>query len=105
MSGRFFCQLHSSCGSVENSNGDTVIVSESDDMSYLDSIYINLRKAGVKEEVIDMLFNYVLTELFDTEALDIDLQIETGGNIENIITNKRCIDIIKNMYHKANSYV
>ena len=78
---------------------------KSDGITYLDSIYKSLTKAGIDQKVIDKLSNYVKTELFDTEGLEIDLQIEKGGNIETIIDNKNCIDCIKNIFNKANSFV
>ena len=55
--------------------------------------------------MIESLANYVMTELFDTEGMEIDLEIEKGGNIEGYIDNKKCIETIKNMFSTAKSLV
>ena len=90
---------------VNDISNTDIVTDEYDVITYLDSIYSGLIKAGVKEEVIDSLSNYVLSELFDTEGLEIDLGIDKGGNIENNINNKICIDFINTMFQKATSLV
>ena len=89
----------------DNNNTDDTIDNTSDGITWLDSIYMNLNKADVDETVINKLANYVQTESFDTVGMEIDFEIENGGNIENNIDDKTCIDIIKTMFNKANSYV
>ena len=64
-----------------------------------------LDKAGVQQAVIEKLAHYVSTELFDTEGMEIDLEIEKGGNIENNMDNNTCIACIKSVFTKANSFV
>ena len=73
--------------------------------TYLDSIYIRLDKAGVDKETIARLQNYASSEMFDSETMDIDIQIETGGNIETNIKDNKCISCIKNIFNKASSFV
>ena len=90
---------------IQTDNDDIINYDKSDDMTYLDSIYMSLIKIGVDEKVISRLSEYVLIELFDTEAMDIDFGIEKGGNISNIVKNKTCIECIKNMFDEATSYV
>ena len=76
-----------------------------EDLTFLDSIFTALTKAEVDQTVMKKLANYLLIQMFDTEALDIDVQIEEAGNVENSLENKECIDIIKNMFAEATSYV
>ena len=49
------------------------------------------------------LQNYVSEQHFDTESMDLDLQIQAGGNIENTIENEQCINYIKEMFKNTNS--
>ena len=75
---------------------------ESDGITYLDTIYINLKKEGINKEIICKLENYVLNEQFDTESMDLDLSLEGGaGNIAATIKNDECIEYIKNMFAKS----
>ena len=92
-------------GENENDNTDVINDDNLNGITYLDSVYMNLTTAGIDESVIESLSNYILTELFDTEGLELDLQIEKRGNIEINIDDKTCIDYVKNMFQEAASYV
>ena len=41
-------------------------------------------------------------EQFETESADLDLQNEKGGNIENYIKDKDCINNIQKIFNQAN---
>ena len=88
----------------DDNDATNLIKSKSDGITYLDSIYKRLSRAGVDEKVIEDLSNYVKTELFDTEALEIDLEIGKGGNIENTINDKTCIDCIITFFETLVTY-
>ena len=73
--------------------------------TYLDSIFDTLTISGILDfKMFKELKNYLLTEMFDTEAMDIDIQMDGGGNIANMIQNKKCIDCIKNVFDGANLF-
>ena len=81
-------------GASNDSEKIDTIKDKSDGITWMDAVYDNLSKSGVDEDVIESLFNYVVTEIFDTEGLEIDLFIENGarGNIESHIDDQTCTD-------------
>ena len=64
----------------------------------------NLNLSYRETSFIKTLSNFVSTESFDTEAMDMDFQIETGGNIANTIKDEQSTYYIKNMFEKSASY-
>ena len=72
-----------------------------DHETYLDSLYVNLDNIGIEEKVIENLANYILNEQFESETIDLDLQILPKGNIENEIKDWKSIWAIKEMFEKT----
>ena len=47
-----------------------------EEMTYLDTIFTALREAHIDGRIIKNLADYLSTEMFDTEGMDIDLHID-----------------------------
>ena len=75
----------------------------SGDKTYLDLLSDQLVKMGIDDEVTDKLMKYMLTQQFDSECMDYDVNIEPVGNIENFIENQKCIGLIKGTFRKSTS--
>ena len=86
-------------GSDDNSYNDN----ESGETTYLESIYTKLADVGIDDNIVEHLATYVSKEGFDTEAMDWDLQIESGGNIQNEIKNLKSVALMREMFQKTTS--
>ena len=54
--------------------------------------------------MIDNLKQYVIDNEYDTEGLEMDLQINDGnGNISKYINDKNCVDNIISMFDQSRS--
>ena len=71
-------------------------------VTYMDSVYDYLSHLNVKDEEIKRLNKYVLDEWFDTEAVDIDIQINNGrGNISEYMKNQKIMDGIISRFNQS----
>ena len=57
----------------------------------------------IDEKIIAKLSNYVLTQQFDSESMDWDVQNEHGGNIKNAMDNDEAFKWVKQKFAKATS--
>ena len=80
----------------DNENGDT----------FLDSVIDNLYQENVSEDDILKLINYLKSEKYETETVDLDLFLsENGGNInEYMVHNIKCMQCVVNMFKETRSY-
>ena len=76
---------------------------DNDNETYLDSISANLENEGIEERVIQNLANYIMNEQFESETIDLDLQIVPNGNIESHFKDEKSIKRIKKMFEKTAS--
>ena len=77
-----------------------------DEITYLDRVYENLRQIKVNTHDIQRLLQFVSNEQYDTESVDIDLQINNGhGNIAKFINNKEIINAMMTQFNRARGII
>ena len=76
-------------------------------VTYLDTVYdILLAMNSIKKEEIATLSQFILVEEYDTESVDMDLQINNGdGNIFQFINKDHIINALKLQFNKAEGNV
>ena len=72
-------------------------------ITYLDTVYQKLyENHDIKKEEINNLIHFVLIEEYDTESVDLDLQIKNNiGNIEQFVNNFSIINSMKVQFNET----
>ena len=83
-------------GTNTESEGD-----ESQGITYLDTIFQHLQQINIPNDVISRLYNYLKEHKFDTEAMDMDLEINDGNIKQYMIDDSKCIDAILHHFNQS----
>ena len=71
------------------------------DITYLDTLWQHLYEMKVPEDVILRLVNYSKEKEYETESMDMDLQID-GGNIEQyMVDHQECFQAVVGFFNKS----
>ena len=75
--------------------------------TFLDEIYKHLVAVGVKNHYIEELRYFVNDQQYETDAIqyDVDDDNDNDGNIQQHISNKHCIESIKEFVQTSKSYI
>ena len=71
--------------------------------TYLDSLCHHLSEKKVKEDVIFLLVNYSKTQEYDTESMDMDLQINGGNISQHMVNHTDCFEMVKEFFNRSRS--
>ena len=77
---------------------------DNDNMTYLDTVVEHLYKVNIQNDSILRLVNYLKNEKFDTESMDMDVDItnKSDSNISKHMANhKECMDAVIGMLKRA----
>ena len=72
-------------------------------MTYLDSLVYDLYEDKINEETILKLVDYLKNQKYDTEAMDLDLQINQGNISKHMGLNKECMNAVIAKFNKSRS--
>ena len=70
-------------------------------MTVLDSIFDQLSENDIEEHSITTLKQYVNDQEYDTESIEIDLEINNGNGNLSAITDQNCINTLITMFEQS----
>lgn len=73
---------------------------EAQGTTYLDGLFKQLYEKDFKQQTISKLYAYLKNEGFDTESMDIDIQMKVG-NISSYVRNEQCINAINCIFNDS----
>ena len=82
---------------TDDQHGDNLAEDHESGSTYLDGVFEQLLLQNVDDHCIAKLKAYIMEEKYDTESLDMDIEIKSG-NISNHIQNQQCMDAIIAMF-------
>ena len=88
-----FNRISSSKFIIEASSQHTSEI-ETDGTTYLDTVFEQLPNMKISDDAIMKLYHYLQQQVFDTEAVDLDLSLKDGNIVVHMENHRHCIDAL-----------
>ena len=90
---------------IQNEEDQIEIDDDESSVTYLDFLMEEIYWMDVNEDVITKLINYMKQEQFETESMDLDLQLRDGNIAKYMVNHEKCMNAVIEILNQSRGVV